>query len=93
METQEALIDRHLGPLYTGRRYLRFSELRSLGIVSNRATLKLWIDRGVFPAGIKLAGPRGRTLLWRADEVAQALADRTAEREHQNSEAPPPSDR
>jgi predicted DNA-binding transcriptional regulator AlpA len=77
----EQLIDRHLGPYYSGRRYLRFRELQQLGIVTNRATLKLWIDSGAFPAGIKLAGPRGKTLLWRADEVARVIAERTAERE------------
>jgi predicted DNA-binding transcriptional regulator AlpA len=60
--------------------YLRYADLRSLGLISNRATLRLWMERGAFPASIRLPGPYGTTLLWSAAEVASVLAERFAER-------------
>jgi hypothetical protein len=66
---REDLITEFLGPRYAGRRYLRYGELEALGIVGNRATLKLWIDAGAFPPGIRIAGPYGRTLVWSVPEV------------------------
>jgi predicted DNA-binding transcriptional regulator AlpA len=76
----ETLVAEFLGPRFAGRRYLRYSELEELGIVGNRATLKLWIDAGAFPRGIKIAGPYGRTLVWSVPEVVQVLAARADER-------------
>jgi predicted DNA-binding transcriptional regulator AlpA len=77
---REDLIAQFLGPRYAGRRYLRYSELEELGIVGNRATLKLWINAGAFPPGIKIAGPYGRTLVWSVPEVVQVLTARADER-------------
>ena len=77
---REDLITTFLGPRFAGRRYLRYGELELLGIVGNRATLKLWIDAGAFPPGIRIAGPYGRTLVWSVPEVVQVLADRADER-------------
>jgi predicted DNA-binding transcriptional regulator AlpA len=81
----EAQIAEFLGPRYAGRRYLRYSELEELGIVANRATLKLWMDAGAFPRGIKIAGRFGRTLVWSVPEIVQALAERVAERDTSSS--------
>jgi len=85
METQwdidDALIARFLGSRYLGRRYLRYAELEALGLVDNRASLKVWMDRGAFPRGIKIPGPVGKTLVWSAAEIARHLAQRVAERE------------
>jgi hypothetical protein len=78
---REDLIAKFLGPRFAGRRYLRYTELEDLGIVGNRATLKLWIDAGAFPRGIKIAGPFGRTLVWLVPEVVHVLAARAAERD------------
>jgi hypothetical protein len=58
----EINVDDILGPRYVGRRYLRYADLVALGIVGNRGSLALWIRKGQFPAGIKIAGPYGRTL-------------------------------
>jgi predicted DNA-binding transcriptional regulator AlpA len=67
--------------VFGDRRYLRFRDLVTLGIVSNRGTLSHWVKHGRFPAGIKLAGPRGRTLVWSVAEIAEHLARRAAEQE------------
>jgi predicted DNA-binding transcriptional regulator AlpA len=67
--------------VFGDRRYLRFADLHRLGIVSNRATLDHWIKHRRFPAGIRIAGPRGRTLVWSVAEVAEHLAQRAAERQ------------
>jgi hypothetical protein len=84
MESSFAAADdaivRFLGEGFRGRRYLRYAELRSLGLISNRATLRLWTERGAFPAGIRLPGPYGTTLVWSAAEVATVLAERFAKR-------------
>jgi hypothetical protein len=80
MDALENLVLRYLGHRYQGRRYLRYAELRELGIVANRATLRLWMEAGAFPRGIKIAGPYGHTLLWLVSEVVQVLADRAADR-------------
>ena len=77
---REDLIAKFLGPRYAGRRYLRYGELEELGIVGNRATLKLWIDAGAFPPGIRIAGPYGRTLVWSVPEIVHVLAARADER-------------
>ena len=67
--------------VFGDRRYLRYADLQRLGVVSNRGTLAYWIKHGQFPAGIRLAGPRGRTLVWSAAEIAEHL-ERAAERQH-----------
>jgi predicted DNA-binding transcriptional regulator AlpA len=81
LDIDDALIARFLGSKYLGRRYLRYAELEALGLVDNRASLKLWVDAGAFPRGIKIPGPYGKTLVWLAVEVAQLVAQRVAERD------------
>lgn len=88
METQldhddDALIAQVLGPRYLGRRYLRYAELEALGLCDNRASLKLWMDAGAFPRGIKIPGRPGKTLVWSAVEVARLVALRMRERDSQ----------
>ena len=55
------------------KKYLRYADLRSRGIVNNRVTLSNWIRNEGFPCGI-LAGPNSR--LWPEDEVEAWLASR-----------------
>jgi predicted DNA-binding transcriptional regulator AlpA len=87
----DALIEQFLGTRYIGRRYVRFSELIDLGVVDNRATLTLWIESGVFPKPIKLAGPTGKSLRWVAVEVAQLIAKRLGERDQTANETGVPA--
>lgn len=47
-------------------RLIRFSDLVRLGIVRNRMTLYRWIERGHFPAPIKI-GPS--SVAWRESEI------------------------
>jgi hypothetical protein len=77
----DELVIRYLGHGYIGRNYLRFGELKSIGVVRDRITLETWMDHGAFPRGIRIAGPYGRTLVWLVPEVVAALAARAAERE------------
>ncbi|GAB4231983.1 MAG: hypothetical protein Kow00109_04330 [Acidobacteriota bacterium] len=56
-------------------RLLRFHDLKRLGVVTNRATLRRWVAAGDFPPPIPV-GPN--SLAWRADEV-RAWLDRRAE--------------
>jgi hypothetical protein len=77
----DTLIEQFLGTQFTGRRYLRYAELEALGLVDNRATLKLWMDARAFPRGIKIPGPYGKTLVWAAVEVVRLIAQRVAERD------------
>jgi predicted DNA-binding transcriptional regulator AlpA len=81
LELDDALIAQFLGSRFLGRRYLRYHELESLGLVDNRASLKLWMDGGTFPRAIKISGPYGKTLVWLAIEVARLIAQRVAERD------------
>lgn len=60
-------------------RYLRFADLKAMGIVQYRSTLYRWIADGYFPAGVML-GPNTRA--WPEDQVELWQASRTA--------APPP---
>jgi hypothetical protein len=76
------LIAQFLGPQFLGRRYLRYAELVQLGLVDNRATLTLWMERGAFPRGLKIPGPYGKTLVWSAVELARLLAQRMRERDN-----------
>jgi predicted DNA-binding transcriptional regulator AlpA len=80
-DSDDALIARFLGSRYVGRRYLRYAELESLGLVDNRGSLKNWMDAGAFPRGIRIPGRNGKTLVWAAIEVAQHIAQRVAERD------------
>lgn len=48
--------------------FLKFSDLKEKGIVTNRVTLQRWIENGDFPAGIKL-GPNTRA--WTEDEIKE----------------------
>ena len=70
LDLDDALIAQFLGSRYLGRRYLRYAELEQLGLVDNRATLKLWMDAGAFPRRLKIPGPSGKTLVWLAVEIA-----------------------
>jgi predicted DNA-binding transcriptional regulator AlpA len=81
---RESDVESFLGPNYRGRRFLRVNELIAIGVVCNRQTLSDWVKHGLFPAGIRIAGPRGRTLVWSAIEVAEHLAQRAAERQEQH---------
>lgn len=54
-------------------KFLRFSDLKSLGVVGNWVTLRRWIEREGFPPGIKL-GPNTRA--WEQSEVEAWLAGR-----------------
>jgi hypothetical protein len=95
LDLDDALIAQFLGSRFLGRRYLRYSELESLGLVDNRSSLKLWMDAGAFPRGIKIPGPHGKTLVWLAVEVARLIAQRVAEREASpgNEEGAPATER
>jgi len=86
LDLDDTLIAEFLGSRYLGRRFLRYAELEALGIVDNRASLKLWMDAGAFPRGIKIPGPYGKTLVWHAVEVARLIARRAAERDASPSE-------
>jgi predicted DNA-binding transcriptional regulator AlpA len=70
-------------------RLLRFHELKARGIVSNRVTLREWIENEGFPVGMQL-GPRTRA--WTEEEVEEWLADRPAVESHPpKAGAPAPS--
>jgi hypothetical protein len=60
VDIDDALIAQFLGSRYLGRRYLRYAELEALGLVDNRATLKLWMDAGGFPHQVSAAARRAR---------------------------------
>ncbi len=53
--------------------FLRFPDLKARGIVNNWMTLRRWIEREGFPAGVKL-GPNTRA--WDAAEVETWIASR-----------------
>jgi predicted DNA-binding transcriptional regulator AlpA len=50
--------------------YLRFADLKAMGVVGNWQTLKRWIEKEGFPPGIKI----GNTRLWPESEVKAWLA-------------------
>jgi predicted DNA-binding transcriptional regulator AlpA len=50
--------------------YLRFRDLKRMGVVSNWQTLKRWVEKEGFPPGIKI----GNTRLWPESEVMAWLA-------------------
>jgi hypothetical protein len=80
LDDDDALIAQVLGTRFLGRRYLRYAELEALGLCDNRASLRLWMDAGAFPRGIKIPGPYGKTLVWSAVEIARLIALRMRER-------------
>lgn len=55
------------------RVYLRFDDLKALGIVANRVTLGRWIRAGAFPAPVQL-GPNA--VAWIRSEVDEWRASR-----------------
>lgn len=59
------------------QRRLRFEDLKRLGYVNNRTTLKRWVDTLGFPAG-EMTGPNTRT--WGENEVAEWHASRPSAR-------------
>jgi predicted DNA-binding transcriptional regulator AlpA len=52
---------------------LRFADLQAANLVTNRVTLKNWIDHLGFPPG-QLTGPNTRT--WGEGEIQQWVEDR-----------------
>src|SRR5262245_21492062 len=56
----------------TTKTYVRFSDLKRMGVVGNWQTLKRWIERENFPAGIKV----GNTRLWALSEINAWLESR-----------------
>lgn len=77
-------------------KYLRFNDLREMGIVNNWTTLCRWIKQGHFPQG-RMIGPNSRA--WTDAEVEEwqqrIAADTTTERpslltgrSHQQDEPP-----
>jgi predicted DNA-binding transcriptional regulator AlpA len=52
------------------KRYLRFSDLKRMGVVGNWQTLNRWIEKEGFPPGIKV----GNTRLWLESEIDAWLA-------------------
>jgi predicted DNA-binding transcriptional regulator AlpA len=91
LDLDDAFIAQFLGSRYLGRRYLRYAELEQLGLVDNRATLKLWMDAGAFPRRLKIPGPSGKTLVWLAVEIAQLVARRVRERDASENEEGAPA--
>ncbi len=63
---------------------LRFRDLVRLGIVNNRMTLRRWVQKGTFPAPVRL-GPN--LLVWRAAEIENFLEEQ--ERVTYGSSVPP----
>jgi predicted DNA-binding transcriptional regulator AlpA len=55
------------------RLFLRFADLREMGIVANWTTLSRWIEKGDFPQG-RYLGPNSRC--WTVQEVEAWLASR-----------------
>jgi predicted DNA-binding transcriptional regulator AlpA len=55
---------------FSGRRFLRFKELREIGIAPSRTTLERWVAEGRFPAPVRL-GPR--VLVWDTQEIQRLL--------------------
>lgn len=59
------------------KKMLRFQDLKARGILSNRMTLKRWIDHHGFPCG-RMIGPNSRA--WTEEEVDAWLAERPSGR-------------
>jgi predicted DNA-binding transcriptional regulator AlpA len=59
--------------------FYSFRELRALGYVTDRVTLQRRIDRGQFPAPIRI----GSSLRWKKTEIEEWLQARMAERSKQ----------
>jgi predicted DNA-binding transcriptional regulator AlpA len=69
------VIDRPVGRNTESRlpTFLRFPDLKRMGIVRNWTTLQRWIDSGDFPPGIKL-GPNSRA--WTDTSIEEWLDSR-----------------
>jgi predicted DNA-binding transcriptional regulator AlpA len=57
------------------KKFLRFADLRKMGLIRNWTTLQRWIATEGFPRGF-MAGKNSR--LWDEDEVMTWVADRPA---------------
>lgn len=55
--------------------FLRFGDLKRMGIVRNRPCLKRWQDELGFPRGFRIGL---NTRVWHADQVYRWLAEREA---------------
>src|SRR5262245_27533770 len=66
-------ISRTMSAKHETPRYLRYADLVARGIVSNRMTLKNWVDRQNFPPGA-LVGPNMR--LWSENAVQRWMDSR-----------------
>jgi len=42
------------------KRYLRFADLKRIGVVGNWVTLKRWIEKEGFPPGIKMGNTEAK---------------------------------
>jgi predicted DNA-binding transcriptional regulator AlpA len=63
---------------FTGRRFLRFKELREIGLAPSRTTLERWVAEGRFPAPMRLSP---RVLVWDTEEIRDLLATLKTETE------------
>jgi predicted DNA-binding transcriptional regulator AlpA len=72
------------------RKRLRYRDLRALGIVDNRPTLRQWILKRGFPRG-QLTGPNVRT--WGEDEIERWIASRPTGPKAARARASPPPTR
>jgi predicted DNA-binding transcriptional regulator AlpA len=70
--------------------YLRFADLKRMGIVNNWQTLKRWIRDQSFPPGIMLGG---NTRAWREDEIEAWLASRPIAGGRQDGDSRPKAER
>jgi predicted DNA-binding transcriptional regulator AlpA len=66
------MTDDRLKEVGQGETYLRFADLKLMGIVNNWPTLARWIEKEGFPPGIKI----GNTRLWALSEVNAWLQSR-----------------
>jgi predicted DNA-binding transcriptional regulator AlpA len=59
------------GSEQTQKKFLRFRDLKTRGIVNNWTTLRRWIKEGRFPPG-RLIGPNTR--VWTEEEIERWIA-------------------
>jgi len=55
------------------KQFLRYSDLKAMGLVNNWTTLLRWINGGDFPAGLKLGA---NTRAWPREEIEKWLESR-----------------
>jgi hypothetical protein len=63
-------------------KFFRFSDLKEIGLVTNRVTLRRWIEKEGFPPGV-LLGPNTRG--WSKEQIEAWISGRPERRED-----PPP---